>query len=56
MGNPLLIIRGIIKNQISRIRSLSWGYDFNHESEYTRALVDSVAGFWMSEYKIDGFR
>lgn len=45
-------------NQESNIKntSLSWGYDFNHESEYTRALVDSVAGFWMSEYKIDGFR
>ena len=45
-------------NQDSNIKnpSLSWGRDFNHESEYTRALVDSVAGFWMSEYKIDGFR
>ena len=45
-------------NQESNIKnpSLSWGYDFNHDSEYTRALVDSVAGFWMSEYKIDGFR
>ncbi|SHF54642.1 Por secretion system C-terminal sorting domain-containing protein [Bacteroides luti] len=36
--------------------SLSWGYDFNHESTYTRALVDSVAGYWMNEYKVDGFR
>lgn len=36
--------------------SLQWGYDFNHDSPYTRALVDSVAGFWMKEYKIDGFR
>lgn len=45
-------------NQESNIKnsSLSWGYDFNHDSEYTQALVDSVAGFWMSEYKIDGFR
>lgn len=45
-------------NQESNIKnpSLSWGIDFNHDSEYTRALVDSVAGFWMSEYKIDGFR
>lgn len=45
-------------NQESNIKNpgLSWGYDFNHESEYTRALVDSVAGFWTSEYKIDGFR
>jgi len=45
-------------NQESNIKNpgLSWGYDFNHDSEYTRALVDSVAGFWTSEYKIDGFR
>lgn len=33
-----------------------WGYDFNHESLATRALVDSIGSFWMSEYKIDGFR
>ncbi|AHW59615.1 Por secretion system C-terminal sorting domain-containing protein [Draconibacterium orientale] len=33
-----------------------WGYDFNHESAATRELVDSVSSFWMSEYKVDGFR
>ncbi len=33
-----------------------WGYDFNHESEDTQELVDSICSFWMSEYKIDGFR
>jgi len=33
-----------------------WGYDFNHDSPATRALVDSIGSFWMSEYKIDGFR
>ena len=33
-----------------------WGYDFNHDSQATRALVDSIGSFWMSEYKIDGFR
>ena len=36
--------------------SLSWGYDFNHDSPYTRALVDSVAAYWMNEYRVDGFR
>ena len=36
--------------------SAQWGYDFNHESLATRELVDSVASFWMSEYKVDGFR
>lgn len=33
-----------------------WGYDFNHDSEYTRAFVDSVCSYWMKEFKIDGFR
>ncbi len=32
------------------------GYDFNHESTYTRDLVDSVNHYWLSEYKIDGYR
>lgn len=33
-----------------------WGYDFNHESIETQALVDSVCSFWLTEFKIDGFR
>lgn len=33
-----------------------WGNDFNHESPYTQAFVDSVNSYWMSEYKVDGFR
>ncbi len=33
-----------------------WGYDFNHDNPVTRELVDSIGSFWMSEYKIDGFR
>lgn len=33
-----------------------WGYDFNHESEYTRELVDSINSFWMNEFQVDGFR
>nr|WP_236252813.1 alpha-amylase family glycosyl hydrolase [Echinicola sp. 20G] len=32
------------------------GYDFNHESEYTQALVDSVNHYWLSEYHLDGYR
>ncbi len=31
-------------------------YDFNHESLYTKALVDTVNRYWLHEYKIDGFR
>lgn len=33
-----------------------WGNDFNHESLHTQALVDSINRYWMSEYRIDGFR
>ncbi|NVJ87081.1 MAG: T9SS type A sorting domain-containing protein [Algoriphagus sp.] len=32
------------------------GYDFNHESTYTSAFVDSVNNYWLTEYKFDGFR
>jgi hypothetical protein len=33
-----------------------WGYDFNHERDVVKELVDSVNSFWMYEYKVDGFR
>ena len=33
-----------------------WGYDFNHESEYTKAFIDRVNRFWIEEFKVDGFR
>lgn len=33
-----------------------WGYDFNHDSPHTRALVDSICSYWMKKFKIDGFR
>lgn len=34
----------------------SWGYDFNHESTATQAFVDSVCHYWLTEFKVDGFR
>lgn len=37
-------------------KAFSWGYDFNHESTATREFVDSVCHYWISEYKVDGFR
>jgi 1,4-alpha-glucan branching enzyme len=33
-----------------------WGNDFNHESLYTQAFVDSVNSYWLNEYKMDGIR
>ncbi len=35
---------------------MNFGNDFNHESPYTQALVDSINSYWMTEYKADGFR
>jgi 1,4-alpha-glucan branching enzyme len=32
------------------------GYDFNHESAATKYFVKNVMKFWMTEYKIDGYR
>ncbi|MFZ4520120.1 MAG: alpha-amylase family glycosyl hydrolase [Bacteroidales bacterium] len=35
---------------------LSVGYDFNHESPYTREFFKRVLSYWLTEYKVDGFR
>ncbi|HEX2865781.1 MAG TPA: alpha-amylase family glycosyl hydrolase [Ignavibacteriales bacterium] len=43
-------------NQYSPNSSYSWGYDFNHESQATKDFVDRVTSYWISEYKIDGYR
>ncbi|XZF13439.1 alpha-amylase family glycosyl hydrolase [Chitinophagaceae bacterium MMS25-I14] len=32
------------------------GYDINHESPYTRKFVSDVVHYWVSEFKIDGYR
>ncbi len=32
------------------------GYDYNHESEFTKKFVDSVLIHWVTEYHIDGYR
>jgi glycosidase len=33
-----------------------WGYDFNHDSQYTKNFVDDVNRFWINEFHFDGFR
>ncbi len=43
-------------NQSSPNPVFSWGYDFNHESPYTKQFVDRFTRFWLTEYKADGFR
>ncbi len=32
------------------------GYDFNHESPYTRQFFKDVLEYWLTEFKVDGFR
>ncbi len=31
-------------------------FDFNHESSYTKAYLDTVNHYWINEYNIDGYR
>ena len=35
---------------------LCFGQDFNHESPETRAFVDRVLAWWLTEFNVDGFR
>ncbi len=42
-------------NQIAT-HPYSIGYDFNHESTHTKELIKDNLTYWMTEYKIDGFR
>jgi glycosidase len=32
------------------------GYDYNHEVDATKTFVDRVLKYWITEYKIDGYR
>lgn len=32
------------------------GYDFNHQSPYTRDWVKQVLQYWIKEFRVDGFR
>jgi len=34
----------------------SVGYDYNHESGHTRQFFKDVFRYWLTEYKVDGFR
>ena len=36
--------------------SYSWGYDFNHESKATVDFIDRNITYWLTDYKVDGFR
>ncbi|MAJ51556.1 MAG: hypothetical protein CMB82_08080 [Flammeovirgaceae bacterium] len=32
------------------------GYDFNHESEWTKSYMDRIVAYWIEEFNIDGYR
>jgi hypothetical protein len=42
-------------NQVAK-HDFNVGYDFNHESKYTRDFSKKVMAYWLNEYRIDGFR
>jgi len=43
-------------NQVSPNTTYSWGNDFNHESQDTKNFVDRVTTYWLTNFKVDGFR
>ncbi|HOK73804.1 MAG TPA: alpha-amylase family glycosyl hydrolase [Bacteroidales bacterium] len=43
-------------NSVSPNPVYKWGADFNHEAPATQKLVDRITSYWLTEYKIDGFR
>jgi 1,4-alpha-glucan branching enzyme len=43
-------------NQVCPHQPYCWGYDFNHESQYTELFIDRVNKFWIDEFKVDGYR
>ena len=43
-------------NQTSPNPDYSWGNDFNYDSPQTVKLMDSICNYWLTEYKVDGFR
>ncbi len=42
-------------NEIPR-HPFNVGYDFNHESEFTKDWVKQVLEYWITEFRFDGFR
>lgn len=43
-------------NPVAPHSAITFGYDFNHESDATKYFVSRVTSFWQKEFKIDGFR
>jgi 1,4-alpha-glucan branching enzyme len=43
-------------NEVSPNPVFSFGYDFNHEKQEVKNYIDRVNKYWLTEYKVDGFR
>ena len=43
-------------NPISPNPVFAWGYDYDHESQYTVDYFNEVLTYWVEEFKIDGYR
>ena len=41
---------------VTATHNFNVGYDFNHESQATVDFVSRVMSYWLSEYRVDGFR
>ncbi len=50
-NNPWFNVRSNFANPEAQ-----WGNDFNHESKATQYFIDRVLQYWLTEFKIDGFR
>ncbi len=52
-GNPALDNPWFNREYVGQYQ---WGYDWNHESDYTKRFLDRLNAFWIEEYHIDGYR
>lgn len=43
-------------NEVCPHEPWCWGYDFDHESQYTVEFINRVNEYWLTEFKVDGFR
>ncbi|MDK2975982.1 MAG: hypothetical protein PWP06_457 [Candidatus Marinimicrobia bacterium] len=41
---------------VSAPHPMSVGYDFNHESPFTKELMKEITTYWIEEYHVDGYR
>jgi 1,4-alpha-glucan branching enzyme len=43
-------------NPVSPNPVFAWGYDYDHESQYTVEYFNEVLTYWVEEFRIDGYR